>query len=414
MAIIRPFRAIRPRTELADKVAALPYDVMNTEEARSMADGNPYSFLHVSRAEIDLDPSIDPHSSAVYQKARENFNRLIKDGILFQDPQPCYYLYSLVMNGRRQTGIVACSSIDDYFNNIIRKHEHTRPEKEQDRIDHMLALQAHSGPVFLTYRKNDELNAVVDKVMMQQSPVYDFSAPDRVRHTVWVITDATKIQHISALFEQEVSATYIADGHHRAASSAKVGMKLRATNPHHTGNEEYNFFLTVLFPHDQLSIMDYNRVIKDLNHLSPEELIARIREKFDVEETIFEMARPQRPREFAMYLNKKWYRLTAKPGIWRNDPIGTLDITILSENILAPILNITDQRTDRRIDFVGGIRGLKELERRVNNGDMQLAFALYPVSLQQLMDISDSGQVMPPKSTWFEPKLRDGLFIHAF
>jgi uncharacterized protein (DUF1015 family) len=414
MAIIRPFRAIRPRPELAEKVASLPYDVMNTEEARQMALGNPYSFLHVSRAEIDLDPPVDVYSPQVYEKARENFNKLIADGVLFQDTQPCYYIYSLVMNGRRQNGLVACSSIDDYFNNVIKKHEHTRPEKEQDRINHMLALQAHVGPVFLTYRKNDNINALIDKVMMQQAPVYDFSASDRVRHTVWVIQDPSKVQHFTALFEHEVPVTYIADGHHRAASSAKVGKKLRETNQHHTGNEEYNFFLSVLFPHDQLAIMDYNRVVKDLNNLSPEEFLNRLKEKFEVQETVFEMARPQNPHEFAMYLNRKWYYLTAKPGTWRNDPIGVLDITILSENILSPILNITDQRTDKRIDFVGGIRGMKELERRVNSGEMQLAFALYPVSLQQLMDISDSGNVMPPKSTWFEPKLRDGLFCHAF
>jgi uncharacterized protein (DUF1015 family) len=413
MAIIKPFQAIRPKPELADKVASLPYDVMNTEEARTMANGNPYSFLHVSRAEIDLAPETDVHSQQVYLKARENFLKMIADGVLFQDTSACFYVYSLVMNGRRQVGLVACSSIDDYFNDVIKKHEFTRPEKEQDRIDHMVALKSQVGPVFLTYKKNDNVNAIIDKVMMKQAPVYDFAAADRVRHTIWVINDSSKVQHLTALFEQEIPVTYIADGHHRTASSAKVGKKLRELNPNHNGSEEYNFFLSVLFPHDQLAILDYNRVVKDLNGLTPDEFLNLVKEKFEVRETVFEMARPQRLHEFGMLLGRQWYQLSAKPGTWSKDPIGVLDISILSENILAPILNITDQRTDKRIDFVGGIRGMKELEKRVNNGDMQLAFALYPVSLQQLMDISDSGNIMPPKSTWFEPKLRDGLFCHA-
>jgi uncharacterized protein (DUF1015 family) len=410
MAVIKPFQAIRPKPELADKVASLPYDVMNTEEARTMANGNPNSFLHVSRAEIDLDPTVDPHDVKVYQKARENFRKMIADGVLFKEGSPCYYVYSLVMNGRRQIGLVACSSIDDYFNDVIKKHEFTRPEKEKDRIDHMVAVEAQVGPVFLTYKKNDNINAVIDKVMMTQTPVYDFSASDRVRHTIWVINDSSKVQHLTALFEQEVPCTYIADGHHRTASSAKVGMKMRELNPNHKGTEEYNYFLSVLFPHDQLFILDYNRVVKDLNGNTPDEFLKLISEKFDVRETVFEMARPQKLHEFGMYLGRQWYLLTAKPNTWAKDPIGVLDISILSENILAPILNITDQRTDKRIDFIGGIRGMKELEKRVNNGEMQLAFALFPVSLQQLMDISDSGNIMPPKSTWFEPKLRDGLY----
>jgi uncharacterized protein (DUF1015 family) len=416
MAIIKPFKGIRPKAELADKVAALPYDVMNTAEAREMADGNPYSFLHVSRAEIDMPEGIDEHSPEVYAKARANFYGMIDQGVLFQDDKPCLYVYAQVMNGRRQVGLVACSSIEDYFNDVIKKHEFTRPEKEQDRIEHMQALNAHVGPIFLTYAKNNTVDAVINDVLAGK-PVYDFTAVDGIQHTVWVMNNEQHINTITSAFEKEIPFTYIADGHHRTASAAKVGKKLRDANPNHTGNEEYNFFLSVLFPADQLAILDYNRLVKDLNGHIISSLMDAIMEKFEIEElgaVDAEAARPKHIHEFAMYLQNKWYRLTAKPEIIKDDPIGILDITILQDNILAPLLGIADPRTDKRIDFVGGIRGLGELQRRVDNGDNKIAFALYPVSLKQLMDIADSGNVMPPKSTWFEPKLRDGLLCHLF
>lgn len=416
MAIIKPFKGIRPKPELADKVAALPYDVMNTAEAREMAQGNPYSFLHVSRAEIDMPEGIDEHSPEVYAKARANFYGMIEQGVLFHDAQPCLYVYAQVMNGRRQVGLVACSSIEDYFNDVIKKHEFTRPEKEQDRIEHMQALNAHVGPIFLTYAKNNTVDGVINDVLAGK-PVYDFTAVDGIQHTVWVMDNQQHINNITAAFEKEIPFTYIADGHHRTASAAKVGKKLKDTNPNHTGNEKYNFFLSVLFPADQLAILDYNRLVKDLNGHIISSLMDAIMDKFEIEElgaVDAETARPKHIHEFAMYLQNKWYRLTAKPEIIKDDPIGILDITILQDNLLAPLLGIADPRTDKRIDFVGGIRGLGELQRRVDNGDNKIAFALYPVSLQQLMDIADSGNVMPPKSTWFEPKLRDGLLCHLF
>lgn len=416
MAIIKPFKGVRPKPELADKVAALPYDVMNTAEAREMAKGNPYSFLHVSRAEIDMPEGIDEHSAEVYAKARANFYGMIEQGVLFQDDKPCLYVYAQVMNGRRQVGLVAGSSIEDYFNDVIKKHEFTRPEKEQDRIEHMQSLNAHVGPIFLTYAKNNTVDAIINEVIAGKH-VYDFTAVDDIQHTVWVIDNEQHINTITAAFEKEIPFTYIADGHHRTASAAKVGKKLKDANPNHTGNEEYNFFLSVLFPADQLAILDYNRLVKDLNGHISTALIDAIMENFEIEElgaVDAEAARPKHIHEFAMYLQNKWYKLTARPAIIKDDPIGVLDVTILQENILAPLLGIADPRTDKRIDFVGGIRGLGELQRRVDNGDNKIAFALYPVSLQQLMDIADSGNVMPPKSTWFEPKLRDGLLCHLF
>ena len=416
MAIIRPFKSIRPNSETAKQVASLPYDVMNTMEARKLAEGNPLSFLHVSRAEIDFPEGTDEHSQPVYDKAHDNFYQLINDGVLIQDKNPCLYIYELVMNGRSQTGLVACSSVDDYFKDVIKKHELTRPEKEEDRIRHMETLKAHVGPIFLTYPQNKSADDIINEVKVGQKPLYDFEADDKVRHTVWIIENETLINQLSTLFKDKILYTYIADGHHRTASAAKVGLKMKEQNPDHTGDEEYNFFLSVLFPDNQLEIMDYNRVVKDLNVLTPEEFLDRISSKFTIqsEDLNAEQAKPEDLHSFGMYLTGKWYKLIAKPKVIGTDPVGVLDITILQDSVLSPLLGIKDPRTDKRIDFVGGIRGLKELERRVDSGEMTVAFALYPVSLKQLMDIADSGQIMPPKSTWFEPKLRDGLFSHIF
>lgn len=413
MAIIKPFKAVRPKPEVAAQVASLPYDVMNRAEAKQMAKNN-NSFLHVSRAEINFNDLVDEHSQQVYDKAAQNFNRLIADKVLIQDQQPCYYIYAQTMNGRKQYGLVACSSIEDYFNDIIKKHEFTRPEKEQDRIEHMKTVEAHVGPIFLTYPENKKIDTLVNEVVTQQTPIYDFTAEDTIQHTVWLINQAEIIESITNIFQQEIPYTYIADGHHRTASAAKVGKQLKEENPNHTGEEEYNFFLSVLFPANQLAIMDYNRLVKDLNGLTAEDLLQKVAEKFEVTKTTLQEAKPAAIHHFGMYVEGQWYLLQSKPGTYTTDPIGVLDVTILSENILNPLLGIKDQRTDKRIDFVGGIRGIQVLQERVDKGEANIAFALYPVSLQQLIDIADSGNVMPPKSTWFEPKLRDGLFSHLF
>lgn len=412
MAHIRPFRALRPQPQLVEQVATLPYDVMNTAEAKAMAEGNPNSFLHVSRAEIDLPEDVDIHSKTVYAKANENFRKLIADGVLIQEEKPCYYIYAQTMNGRRQFGIAACSSIDDYFSDIIKKHEYTRPEKELDRIQHMEAVQAHVGPIFLTYPTNNTIKEIVGTVTAATSPTYDFTAVDDVTHQLWVINEDALIQKISTVFSLEIPFTYIADGHHRAASAAKVGLKLRENGGNTT--DEYNYFLSVLFPSDELAIMDYNRLVKDLNGHSVAEFLDKIKLNFEMNSISDIEAKPEQPNQYGMYLDGQWYRLTAKSNIVKSDPIGILDVTILQENILSPLLNINDPRTDTRIDFVGGIRGLGELKKRVDSGEHQIAFALYPVSLEQLIAIADSGNVMPPKSTWFEPKLRDGLLCHLF
>ena len=412
MAIIRPFKGIRPKRELAEQVASRPYDVLDSREARVEADGNPYSFLHVIKPEIDLPEETDLYSQPVYDKARENFSRMRQEGILVDDPQPCLYIYRQMMDGKPQTGIVACSSIDDYFNDVIRKHEFTRPKKEQDRINHMRNISAHPGPVFLTYRRVEDVDRMVDRVT-QGDAEYDFTAPDGVRHIFWTVTDPEMIETIVALFAERVPETYIADGHHRAASSAKVGKALRDANGNNP-DAEYNFFLSVLFPDDQLQIIDYNRLVTDLHGLSKEDFLARVADRFDIEE-MGAAFKPESPHTYGMYMDGTWYKLTAQPGTFDpSDPVSVLDVSVLSDNLLAPVLGIVDQRTDDRIDFVGGIRGLGELERRVDSGEMALAFAIFPVSIQQLMDIADSGNVMPPKSTWFEPKLRSGLIVHEF
>lgn len=411
MAVIRAFKGIRPTSELADKVAALPYDVMNSEEAREMTKGDPYSFLHVDKPEIDLDKSIDLYDKRVYEKARENLDKMINDGILVEDGKPNLYIYRQVMDGRVQTGIVACASVDEYINNIIKKHEHTRADKEQDRINHVDYCNSNTGPIFLTYKAKKEISDIV-KEWTKKEPVYNFVAEDGIAHIVWVIDDNAVIDSLCSLFGG-VEYLYIADGHHRAASAVKVGQMRRAQNPEYTGNEEFNFFLSVLFPDEELYIMDYNRVVKDLNGFTADEYMLKVAEKFEISKYEGEgQYRPSSKRTYGMYIDGQWYKLAAKEGTYNpNDPVDRLDVSILQNNLLRPILGIEDPRTDKRIDFVGGIRGLKELERRVENG-MKVAFSMYATSIQDLMDIADAGKVMPPKSTWFEPKLRSGLFVH--
>ena len=412
MAIIKPFKALRPKPELVKQVASRPYDVLNSEEAREEAKNNPHSFLHVTKSEIDLPVNIDTHSQAVYQKAKENLQQFIHDGILFTEEKPCYYIYQLVMparagtdgNERSQTGLVCVSSLEDYFNNVIKKHEFTRPEKEKDRIDHMLTIEAQTGNVFLAYRDVTDLNNLINEWKTSHQSVYDFVATDSIQHTIWIVNADDEINSITSLFATKVPNTYIADGHHRAASAAKVSKQLPQS-------ENAKYFLTTIFPASELTILDYNRVIKDLNGLTKENFISQLQEDFMITDSD-EPVKPSALHEFGMYLDHQWYFLKSKKRTFTEDPIGVLDVTILSKNILDTILDIKDQRTDKRIDFVGGIRGLSELERRVDSGEMKLAFSLYPVSIQQLFDIADSGNVMPPKSTWFEPKLRDGLLTH--
>ena len=404
MAIIKPFQSLRPQPAMAQQVASRPYDVLNSEEARIEAGNNPYSFLHVTKSEIDLPVDIGIHSTPVYAKAKENLDSLISNGILIKEDKPCYYIYQLIMNGRSQTGLVCGSSVDDYFNDIIKKHEFTRPEKEKDRIDHMLAIRAQTGNVFLAYRDVKELNALINDWKTSNIPVYDFIAADGIKHTIWIVDMEIAIRTITQLFKENVPLTYIADGHHRAASAAKVSKQL-------SDSADAKFFLTTIFPASQLAILDYNRVVKDLNGLTAEKLLGRLQEDFYITLST-EPVTPSQQHEFGMYLDGKWYILTSRPNTYTTDPIGVLDITILSNNVLKKFLDIKDQRTDKRIDFVGGIRGLKELEKRVDSGEMKVAFSLYPVTIEQLFDIADSGNVMPPKSTWFEPKLRDGLLTH--
>lgn len=412
MAVVRPFKAIRPTEGLADKVAALPYDVMDSDEAREMVKGNPYSFLHVDKAEIDLEPSINLYDQKVYEKARENLYRMIGQGIFIQDDAPYFYVYQQVMDGRIQTGLVACTSIDDYMNDVIKKHEFTRAEKEQDRINHVNICDANTGPIFLTYRVQDEIDAIV-KDWTKKKPVYDFTSSDGVTHRCWVIDDEEKISKLQGLFA-DVDYLYIADGHHRCASAVKVGQMRRQLNPDYSNQAEFNYFLAVIFPDRDLHIMDYNRLVKDLQGMSPEIFRQKVEEQFTIKSA--PAGQPYHPRNkhsFGMYLDGKWYELTAREGSFnQDDPVDRLDVSILQNNLLNPILGIKDPRTDKRIDFVGGIRGLKELEKRVDSGEMKVAFSMYPTTIDDLMSIADAGKVMPPKSTWFEPKLRSGLFIH--
>ena len=404
MAVIKPFNALRPKIELAQQLASKPYDVLNSEEARAEAKDNPFSFLHVTKSEIDLPADINVHSNAVYQKAKENLQQFIQQDILTKEEKPCYYVYQLKMIGRSQTGLVCVSSVQDYFDDVIKKHEFTRPEKEKDRIDHMQAIEAQTGNVFLAYRDVMEVNALINGWKTTQKPVYDFTAVDGIQHTVWIIDRDIVINSITELFKTNVPVTYIADGHHRAASAAKLSKQL-------AGREEAKYFLTTIFPASQLAIMDYNRVVKDLDGLSAGKLISLLQDDFFITLSP-EPVKPSQPHEFGMYLKGQWHILTSRKGTYSNDPIGILDVTILSKNILEKILDIKDQRTDNRIDFVGGIRGLRELEKRVDSGEMKVAFSLFPVTIEQLFTIADSGKTMPPKSTWFEPKLRDGLLTH--
>jgi uncharacterized protein (DUF1015 family) len=404
MAIIKPFRALRPHNEYAAQVASRPYDVLSSEEARKETEGNLLSFLHVTKSEIDLPADIDIHTEAVYRKAKENLDRFVEKKVLFQDENPCYYIYELAWKGRTQTGLVCVSSIEDYFHDVIKKHEFTRPEKEQDRISHIRTTRAQTGNVFLACKDIQELNDVFDHWKKQHNADYYFTADDGVTHAIWVVNDLATIDIITNLFKEKVPATYIADGHHRAASAAKVSKDLRDSG-------DASYFLTTIFPANQLAILDYNRIAKDLNGLTEEEFLQRLNEEFEVSKADAAV-RPAGLHQFGMFLNGQWYSLTAKEGTYKDDPIGILDVTILQENILDKILGIKDPRTDKRVDFVGGIRGLGELEKRVNAGEAKVAFSLHPVSIQQLFDIADSGNVMPPKSTWFEPKLRDGLLTH--
>lgn len=411
MAIVRPFRAVRPAKEYADKVISLPYDVMNREEAAKMAQDNPYSFLHVCRAEIDLSEEKNPYSEAVYQKAKNNIADYLADHVLIRDEKPLFYIYKQTMDGRTQTGIVGCVSIDEYENNIIKKHEFTRVEKEIDRINHFDICNTNTEPVFLTYRDNKKLRTLIEGWMAGHQPEYDFVSSDGIGHALWSITEDGMIQGITELFGG-IEALYIADGHHRSASAVKVGKKRREEHPDFNGMEEFNYFMAVIFPDNDLKIFDYNRVVKDLNGLTKEDFLTKIAEKFDVKKIKEGPYTPEAKHIFGMYLDGTWYQLTAKEEIIdKNDVIKSLDVSILQDNLLAPILGIEDPRTDKRIDFVGGIRGLGELERRVGR-DMTVAFALYPVAISDLLAVSDQGLVMPPKSTWFEPKLGSGLFMH--
>ena len=410
MAKTRPFRAIRPAAALVDKVAALPYDVMNSAEAKEMVKGNPYSFLHVDKAEIDLPEGTGLYDDIVYETAAARLKGMIADGTFIREDKPCYYVYRQIMDGRSQVGVAGCASVDDYYDNTIKKHELTRADKEEDRCRHVDVCDANTGPIFLAYRARAAINELVVRIMAG-APLYDFSA-DGVEQTVWRVDDEADIALLTAEFAA-AGCMYIADGHHRAASAARVGKLRREAHPEYTGDEEFNYFLAVMFPDEQLYIMDYNRVVKDMNGLSVEEFFAKVGEKFEI--APYEgkgVCHPPRRHTFSLYLDDKWYLLTAKEGSFDSaDPVAQLDVSILQENLLAPILGIGDPRTDQRIEFIGGIRGLEELERRVHK-DMRLAFAMYPPSIQELISIADSGRTMPPKSTWFEPKLLSGLFIH--
>jgi uncharacterized protein (DUF1015 family) len=403
---LHPFSAIRPAPELAERVAAVPYDVVSRSEAVELARGNPQSFLHVGRSDIDLPHDIDPHDPRIYSKARESLDRLIGQGTLLRDPDHSLFLYRQIMGDNVQTGVVGCVHVDDYEHDIIRKHEKTRPDKEDDRTRHVLTLNAHAEPVFLAYRARQAIDALAEK-LSATIPLYDFTAPDKVRHTVWKVPDPGPwVQEFSG-----IPHVYVADGHHRSASAWRAGKERRKSNPRHTGEEEYNWFLAVLFPAEQLTILPYHRLVRDLGGQTKEAVLAQLGKVGRV--SVSKEAQPQRPGVFGAYLGNTWYQIELDPKtIDARDPIGSLDVSLLQDRILGPILGIGDPRTDQRLEFVGGIRGTRELERRVNSGDAAIAFSLFPTSMDQLMAVSDAGSVMPPKSTWFEPKLRSGLFVH--
>ena len=411
MAKIKPFKGIRPPKDIVEQVASRPYDVLNSEEAREEAKGNDKSLYHIIKPEIDFPVGTDEHEPKVYEKAVENFNLFQEKAWLQQDKKEHYYVYAQTMNGRTQYGLVVCANVDDYLNGVIKKHELTRKDKEEDRMKHVRVNNANIEPVFFAYPAQKELDEIVTEVI-KGKPEYDFIAPDGFGHHFWLIDDSITIQQITELFAQ-IPYLYIADGHHRTAAAALVGAEKAQQNPNHTGNEEYNYFLAVCFPDNQLQIIDYNRVVKDLNGLSDVDFLKALENNFIVEEKGTEIYQPEKLHNFALYLSGKWYSLTAKSGIYNdNDPIGVLDVTISSNLILNEILGIKDLRTDKRVDFIGGIRGLGELKKRVDSGEMKAALALYPVSMKQLIDIADTGNIMPPKTTWFEPKLRSGLVIH--
>jgi len=412
MAVLKAFKGLRPPAKLAEKVASRPYDVLNSEEAREEAKGNEYSLLHIIKPEIDLDPKIDVHAQQVYEKAKENFEKFQKKGWLVMDDREYLYIYGQTMWGKTQYGIVGCASVDDYLNNIIKKHELTRPDKEEDRMKHVRINNANLEPVFFSYPAVKEIDEIVKSFILHNVPEYDFVAADGIGHHFWVIKDKGIIMSLIELFDQ-IPFTYVADGHHRTAAAALVGKEKREKNSKHTGKEEYNFFLAVHFPDDQLTIIDYNRVVKDLNGLTITEFMEKLKRNFAVVKKGNAIYKPKKLHEFSIYLEGNWYSLQAKKGTYDdNDPIGVLDVTILSKYVLDNILGIKDLRTSQRIDFVGGIRGLDELSKRVDSGEMKVAFALFPVSMKQLIDIADSGNIMPPKTTWFEPKLRSGLVVH--
>ena len=410
MSLIKPFRGLRPVPEHASDVVAPPYDVLNTSEARERAKGHPLSFLHISKPEIDLPEGTDPYAAEVYAKGAENLQRLIDDKVLMRDDKSCYYVYRLVMGTHQQTGLVVTASVADYDTNRIRKHEFTRPDKEDDRVRQIDALNAQTGPVFLTYRNNAVVEAITDKVT-KTIPLYDLTADDGVKHTVWLVADDNDIATLTSTFDA-MNCLYIADGHHRSASASRIAAQ-RNGGKAGKGDASHDYFLSVIFPDNQMQILDYNRVVTDLNGLSEDAFIEKVKQNFNVEE-VNSLYKPAQTTEFSMYLKGKWYKLSIKPGlIPQGDPVASLDVSLLQNNLIEPVLGISDPRRDKRIDFVGGIRGLKELEKRVNSGEMQVAFALYPTNLSQLMDVADANEVMPPKSTWFEPKLADGLVSHV-
>ena len=412
MAILKAFKGIRPVADKIKQVASKPYDVLNEKEARDECKGNPNSFYHVIKPEIDFPDDFDNYAPEVYKKGKENFDRMMNEGVFKTDEKECLYIYQQMMNGRKQNGIVGSASIDDYFNDVIKKHELTRPDKEEDRKNHVRHSKLNYEPVFFAYSKVQALDTIVNTII-KGKPEYDFIADDGIGHTFWMVTDEQVVKFIIDEFAK-IQSTYVADGHHRTAAAALVGKELRESNPSHTGNEEYNYFLAVHFPDDQLTIMDYNRVVKDLNGKTDDEFLKSLEPAFDIELKGKETYSPSGLHNFGMYLNGNWYSLKAKAGTFDdNDPIGVLDVTILSDQILNPLLNIVDLRTDKRIEFVGGLRGLGELEKRVNSGEMKVAFALYAVTMNQLIDIADTGNIMPPKTTWFEPKLRSGLVLHS-
>ncbi len=409
MAIIKPFNAVRPDPKVAHLVASVPYDVVNRKEAAELAKGNPVNFLRVTRSEIELDESVDPYDKSVYEKARENYLRLKKEAPMLQDDTPHFYLYKLVWGEQEQTGIAATFSVEDYNNDVIMKHEKTRKVKEDDRTNHIVTTKAQTGAVFLTYKGVGKINEIVDKTVRETEPLYDFTAPDSVKHTVWILPDEYNETIQSGI--ANVDKLYIADGHHRAASAARAQKVMAANNPNHTGNEEYNFFLAVLFPAEQLKILPYNRVVFDLNGNTEEEFLEKVKENFTVEKT--DNPSPQERRTTGMYLNKQWYLLKPNENVKEGKTVGeNLDVSILQNYLLQPVLGIDDPRTSDKIDFIGGIRGTEELERLVNEGKAAVAFSMYPVSVDDLINISNAGETMPPKSTWFEPKLRDGLLVH--